>query len=73
MKQYTENDLGVHLMTKHIGGGEYSVCGWAHDSGTEDGVEDLTPTHKRVVTCKGCIAEIENCRNVKYKRVKQND
>jgi len=64
MKEYGENSDGVHLMF-----GEYAVCGDAFDVGaTDDEVDDIEPTLKRVVTCQRCVRTIEYCRNVRVRK-----
>lgn len=71
MKEFLENDKGVHLAG--VGhGGEFTLCGDSFDiAETEDDYEDghLVLTKKRIVTCIGCIAEIQNCRNVKINSI----
>lgn len=65
MKQYGENRDGVHLMH-----GEFAVCGDAWDvNATDDEIDEIKMTHKRVVTCERCVTLIEYCRGVRVLRV----
>lgn len=63
MKEFRENDDGVHLMY-----GEFTICGDSFDiAETESDFEDgsLVVTRKRIVTCPKCVAFITHCRNVR--------
>lgn len=63
MKEFLENDDGVHLMY-----GEFTLCGDSFDiAETESDFEagTLAKTRKRIVTCPKCTAYIQHCRGVR--------
>jgi len=61
MTDYQEGSDGVHFMSPLSP--EYTLCGVAFDD-NENNV--ITPTDKRIVTCRQCIEVILACKTVKY-------
>lgn len=75
MAKYVEFEVEginyVHIMSA-LGGGEYSLCGYAMDEHLSEQRPETTefiPTKKRTVTCPQCILEIRNLRYVKTKNI----
>lgn len=69
MREFLENDKGVHLMAA-VHGGSFTLCGDSFDIAETQAALDfidgaLVVTKKRVITCPDCIVEIKNCRGVK--------
>jgi hypothetical protein len=66
MREFLENDKGVHLVG--VGqGGEFTLCGDSFDiSETESDFTEgaLIKTNKKTLTCPDCIREVQNCRGV---------
>lgn len=62
-RQFTENGLGVHLMSPLEG--EYTLCGDAFDNEFGGSAGEAKATTKRVVTCPRCITVITECRGVR--------
>ena len=63
-KEFVETRDGVHLVTFC----EYTLCGDALEGDDSLDLEATRSTDKRVVTCQKCIAMLELCRGVRFKR-----
>ena len=63
MKRFLKDGEGLVHLASTLTGGEYTLCGWSFDTEAEE--EPMKQLNKGVVTCPSCIAEIQNCRNVK--------
>lgn len=61
--EFWENSDGVHFL---IAGSEHALCGDAFDIGSEEGMESMVKTDKRVVTCERCKAVLQACEGVEY-------
>lgn len=61
-KIYIENGEGVHLCSAWD---DRTLCGDAMEGDPENGIEPVTNSKSRIVTCKACIEVIKLCRNVR--------